>query len=430
MRIGGLDKLKAAAARTGPRTTGVLTKLREGPLARLREWSEPILAHHTPPIGIDFGTSALKVLQVAAPQSQEDPPTLVAAALVETPEQLRTDPGARLRFQFEQLGTVIASGCFKGKRAAAAIPSAQTVCKPLRLQVPEGVELASLVAATLPVQLGCDGSQLVYRFVDVGQVGLETGAPKNEVVCIAAARDFVDRIIRAMRAANLDPVGMHNEYAATLHAFDSAAADDPDAGTLYLDIGAGTTKVMITHGKSMVFAKTIEIGGRHLDEAVAQQLGLRTQEEARARRLRMKSFGGGDRAGPSAPETEGMALLAAAMRRQAEAAGRAVVAERAGEPNLAEPLEMLTDEVSMCLRYHHATFPSASVESIVFTGGESRHLALCQHVARALKLKAQIGDPLVGVSRTGDEPTIGVELDGPQPGWTVALGLCLGPTDL
>jgi Tfp pilus assembly PilM family ATPase len=240
-----------------------------------------------------------------------------------------------------------------------------------------------------------------------------------------------------MRAADLEPVGMHNEFTATMHAFGAVgeqSMEDAGSATLYLDIGAGSTKVTITHGRSLAFAKTIEIGGRHLDEAVAQQRGLKTPAEARAQRLAMKSFDVPEgAAAPSAPETEGMALLAAAMRREggerasgSSASGPAV----AGGADLSEPLEMLTDEVSMCLRYHHAAFPDERLESIVFMGGESRHLALCQHISRVLKLSAQVGDPLANVLRAGDEPVSGVVLDGPQPGWTVALGLCLAPTDL
>ena len=98
--------------------------------------------------------------------------------------------------------------------------------------------------------------------------------------------------------------------------------------------------------------------------------------------------------------------------------------------DLSEPLEILTDEISMSLRYHESIFPDRKIDRAIFIGGEARHLGLCQHIARTLKLPAQVADPMAGVARTGDEPTLGVDFSEPQPGWATALGLCMSPTDL
>jgi len=43
---------------------------------------------------------------------------------------------------------------------------------------------------------------------------------------------------------------------------------------------------------------------------------------------------------------------------------------------------------------------------------------------------AVLADPMASIARTGNEPTMGVDLSSPQPGWVVALGACLSPTDL
>ena len=84
----------------------------------------------------------------------------------------------------------------------------------------------------------------------------------------------------------------------------------------------------------------------------------------------------------------------------------------------------------MRLRYHDSQFPGKRVDRAMFVGGEARHRGLCQAVARALRLPAQMADPLARIARTGAEPALGVDLKQPQPGWAVALGLCLSPTDL
>ena len=108
----------------------------------------------------------------------------------------------------------------------------------------------------------------------------------------------------------------------------------------------------------------------------------------------------------------------------------AAPAATAPQPDLSEPLEMLTDEIQLSLRYHESLFPGRKVERVIFLGGESKSRALCQTIARTLKLPAQLADPLARVARTGNEPCVGVDLKQVQPGWAVALGLALSPTDL
>ncbi|MCC6833272.1 MAG: hypothetical protein IT200_18205 [Thermoleophilia bacterium] len=93
-------------------------------------------------------------------------------------------------------------------------------------------------------------------------------------------------------------------------------------------------------------------------------------------------------------------------------------------------MEILTDEIWMCLRYHASLYPSRKIDRAVFVGGEARHKPLCQHIARSLRIPSQVADPMARVARSGGGSPIGVDLCQAQPGWTVPLGLCLCPTDL
>jgi type IV pilus assembly protein PilM len=407
------------------------------------------------PIGIDFGVGALKVLHINGGES----PSLAAAACLPTPDDLLSDPVKRLAFQIEALPRLVRGIELKTRRAACAIPAGHAFCKHIQLQAEPGAPVSSLVRSAIAAQLGCDPSLLVYRHVEVGQVGKSS---KTEVIGMAAARETVERLMGALKAARLEPVGMHSEYHAILRAFDSITrrAEDAALTSLYLDIGSGSTKVAIAHGRDLIFARTIEQGGRHLDQAVSRQLKLELAE-ARSQRLRMADLGRSHGAARQAAEAPagtpgGMAMLAAAMRKQGaeagktfEAAATALMEDRrtgrlapgltpdlTAQPmmelrvDLSEPLEILTDEISMCLRYHESLFPSRKVDRAIFVGGEARHLALCQHIARSLKLPAQVGDPMASIARAGGEPCIGVDFKHSQPGWCVALGLCVSPTDL
>lgn len=390
------------------------------------------------PIAVDFGVGSLKVLQVAA----GNPPSLVAAAGLDTPTDLYADHKRRLQFQLEALPKLIRHGGFKGKRAVCAIPSWQVFCKHLQFPRQDGVDIAELVAAAVPMQLQCDPSAVVFRHVEIESAKANG---KMEAVVIATPRDLVDQLMRGLMAAKLEPVGIHTEFSAALRSFDAIHRRDGDLNinTLYLDIGTATTNVMISHGVSLAFARVVDVGGRNFDETIVKQLKC-TPDEARARRLAM-----GQTAGP--PPKQGAAAPVAVGAAKAPMGGHpgeerreaqlmpGFASEFLSQPeaslnpegcNLTEPLEILTDEVSMCLRYHASQFPDRLVDRAVFIGGEARSLGLCQQIARVLKVSAQMADPLARVARTGGEPALGVDLKQAQPGWTVPLGLCLSPTDL
>jgi Tfp pilus assembly PilM family ATPase len=414
----------------------------------------------TLPIAIDFGVSSLKILQIEG----GDTPSLIAAAAAEVPDGIRDDAAKRFAWQFQALPKVIRAAGFKGRRAVCAIPAAQMFCKHMQFPRSDGVDLKSLVEAAVPQHLECMPETLIYRHVLVEGASPQGAAPgsKSEVICLAAARDLVSRMMQTVRDARLECVGMQPEFTAALAAFGhvNRRAEDATTGTLYLDLAHGTTKVMIGHGSNLVFAKSIPMAGRELDSAVARTLDMDIPA-ARARRLASAELVTIPAPGPKTPCAAGLAMIASGGQRarsigseQADAESETATAEeerRSGmtpigfttdirlqpaapvigpEFDLTDQLEILTDEIAGCMRYYEAIFPGKRVQRAIFVGGESRHRGLCQHIARRLRLPAQVADPLARMARTGKEPCAGVDFSQPQPGWAVAFGLSLCPTDL
>jgi Tfp pilus assembly PilM family ATPase len=460
---------------------------------RLKGVSSTLLTGAALPISVDFGTSSLKVLQIAA----GEPPTLIAAAALATPENLLTDPAKRLAFQIENLPKLVKSGGFKGKRAVCSMPTGQTFCKHLQVQDVAGGAMADAVRSAVAGHLGCSPDSILCRHIEVGA----GSGGKAEVIGLAASRATVTRLMDAIRACRLEPVGMHPECAAVVKCFDHVTrrVDDNATTTLYLDLGLGATRVIIANGKNTVFAKTIPIGGRVFDQLIAKQLRC-DPADARKKRLSMLSLAPGkssastgtphptsaaagmpalaaagqpslggplgtppsspalapaptppaaaaldvpiDRrnqapptqppAASQAPSPEGLTLPS--NRRGMKSPYAHVDLQEAAAPpdgvDLTEPLETLTDEIAMCLRYHEALFPERRLTRTIFVGGEARHVALCQHIAKLLRAPAHVADPLARLARTGSEPATGVSLSEPQPGWAVPVGLCLMPPDL
>lgn len=393
-------------------------------------------------VAVDLGGQTLKVLQLTPGET----PQLIAAGCVQTPPELANDPTRRLDYQFEQLPGLLKAAGVKAKRAVCAIPCAQMVCRHMQVQ-PEGKQtIGEATRLSVAMQLGCEAGALSMREIVVPDTTV--GAGKTEVIAFATAASVISRLMQGLRSAKLEPVGMQSEFEAVVNVFrpTNRAAVDAETTSLYLDIGSTMTKVCLGHGQKIVFAKAIALGGRFLDAVVAKQAGC-SITEARALRLSLNQL---TRSTPtSAPtiESGGMAVLAAAMRKEQAESGTATLAapltsvdavtalanhaERTRNAvDLTEPLRALTDEIALCVRYYETLFPQRKVHRTIFVGGESRHVALCQHIARMLKTPAHAADPLARIARTGKEPVVGVDMSQAQPGWAVPMGLLMAPTDL
>ena len=92
---------------------------------------------------------------------------------------------------------------------------------------------------------------------------------------------------------------------------------------------------------------------------------------------------------------------------------------------LAESIDVLVTDLQMCVRYYESIFSGKAIDRVIFVGGESRHVLLCQSVAQRLDLPATLGDPLARLVKDNGTK-VNFDFRTPQPGWAIAVGLGLG----
>jgi Tfp pilus assembly PilM family ATPase len=337
-------------------------------------------------------------------------------------------------------------------------------------------------------KLPIDPSQALLRHTIAGEI-YQDSEPKNEVILMAAARDTVNTMLAAAAKAKLDVLGMNVEPMAIVDCFGHIyrRKSDQTAVNCFIDIGFKSTRAIIAEGSRILFARSIPVGGEHLNRAVAEALGIGAEEakllriklcqaqpaldEHRARQ-EISAAQGQTRAGDATTAAavveaapEGFALLnasLAAAEKQNEAGGgtataatvaapakpKVVVAAAAPgkakgkmpsdpaeqivliEEAIHEPLVKLVQELDLCRRYYEATFQNKPVEKLLFVGGEAKQRRLCQHIAREMQLAAQVGDPMVRMGRFSEIGIeSGIDRRQPQPAWATAIGLSLGPVN-
>ncbi len=423
------------------------------------------LKSNSVPIGIDFGYTAVKLLQIVP----GDPHELIAAAQVDIPEHIRSDVAERSRFLRDALPAAIQNSKFRGKVAVCSIPAWQTFMQHLQVDKGNAASILNQVKSQLQATIGCDPERAVIRHIEVSDV-FRHGQPMREAICFAVSRDIVMNQVELLKKCKLEAGGLHGEPIALLNAYRHLYRRDGDdqTTTMYLDLGNFDTRAMIGHGSVLRFAKTIPVGGRHFDQDIAKALNC---DEQAAHVHRMQEIGAEGFAAPdhanvgesalgqsgemssggvggmlsvashTAAQTQPSQLAIAQSERRHSGIPREFRAlqdrvdddsttSQMGEKSLvreamADGVLQIVDELRMCVRYHRSLFPDREISRIILNGGESRDSELCRYIASILGLNAYVGDPLKRVQSTKTSQMREIGKLNEQPGWAVAIGLCL-----
>lgn len=400
------------------------------------------------PIGVDLGSDSLRLAQVeqVGVTAGAADFKLVAAARVDVPAHLRHDLPNRMAFFAESLRDLWASGGFRGRKAMLGLPAASMAIQHLRIARMEEEALRQALPWEARGKLPYDPSHAALRHMIAGEIH-QDGEQKNEVILMAAQRELVNQLLAAAGRAKIEVVGMNVEPRAIVDCFGHVYRRKSDLGatTLYIDMGCAATRAYIARGQQILFARVIPVGSEQFTRAVSQALKIKV-DEARLLRNKLAQMPSGQASSPDAERASGIsdagpASDAAAVEDAVAASGQidrrapAPVPPAAYHPDAEavaasyrEPVAKLVEELSLCRRYHEATFPSLHVTRAIFIGGEARHRGLCQEIARGLQLPAQVGDPMVRLGRNSEvDPDCGIDVKSPNPEWTVAIGLSMGP---
>jgi type IV pilus assembly protein PilM len=212
----------------------------------------------------------------------------------------------------------------------------------------------------------------------------------TEVLLFACHRDRLRRQLDAIEKAGLNPVAVDIEPAALLRGCRQQyrREEDQNQRLIYVHIGYSSTAVVIAEGDNALFVKYIDVGGRHMDEAVAQRLDM-PAVQANA----LRKHNGDRRADQQDPEIT--QSIAAAVR---------------------PILERLAAELAMCVRYHSVTFRGRPLARMILGGGEAI-AALSDVLAQRLELQCELANPLRPFKSADTNIRLGQ--------WDVATGLAL-----
>lgn len=344
------------------------------------------------PIGLDFGTHALRLAQV---RIEDGDFKLFAAASAEIPGDVREDPEARIEFLAQSVPHLLHTGKFRSRRAILGLPSSVVHTQHLTLEPMDQKLLKDAVIDCARQKLPFDPDQAIFRHTVAGQTR-DSDDPRLHIVVMSADARWVNRFIGAAGKAGLYIVGLNMQPMALLDCFANIyrRTAEQQSVRMYVDIGSSGSRAFIAQHTHLLFARNLTIGGDQLTRAVADNLSMSLHD---ARTLRIK-----------------LAAGAAADGARVEEACRPIVDE-------------LVKQLDACRREHELAFPHLAVHRLIFVGGEARHESLCRYIAERLKLPGQTGDSLCRMARKSRiDIESAIDRRCPQPGWAAAIGLSMG----
>jgi type IV pilus assembly protein PilM len=376
------------------------------------------------PIAVDIGTENIKLLQAEPRDGQF---RLVAAACEAIPDEARGKISDREAFINDTLRKMLGDG-FRGKQVVTCLPSHAMAVQHLRVGKMSAEELTKALPFEAQGKLPFDPNRAVLKHTVAGEV-FQGADVRQEVILMAAPRDAVDRHLNLLSRQKLEVVGIHVEPNALIECFAHLfrRKGDENICTMFIDMGASSTHVVISHGKSLVFAKHVSTGGDAFNKAVADLLKVSV---AQARDMRVRA---------SKQQAQAARLPAGVVALGGEQQGHPLGRNNNGAPvtgidqesvskvneATAGPLDALMNELVLCMRYYEGIFPGKVVDRAIFVGGESRHVPMCQRIAQRLGVPATLGDPLARLMKDNVTQTK-VDVRQPQPGWAIAVGLAMG----
>jgi type IV pilus assembly protein PilM len=196
-----------------------------------------------------------------------------AAGAPLAPDALREGEVLDERTLSEALRELFADGRL-GKRVRIGLANQRTVLRTLELPpVTDRKELAAAVRFQAEDQVPMPLASAVLDFHSLGIFDTPAG-PRQRVIVVAAQREMVERLLRAVRHAGLRPEAVDlSAFALIRSLYQAAAAESNTERVLYLNIG-GLTNMAIAEGTVCRFTRVVGGGLEAMATEIAERRGV------------------------------------------------------------------------------------------------------------------------------------------------------------
>ncbi len=245
--------------------------------ASLKEQLDDLLSKLNPGsiVGVDIGAHSIKVCELSGTPGKYKVErfgafTLSEAALIEDEIQKPSEIIEGIQEAFKRAG-------IKSKMICLGLFGPNTMTK--RLPVPDGtkeeIEDHIMWEVEQYITFGADDSMIDFSLMEENETG------GRDALVAAAKSEVVDSYIDLFKEAKLNVKIVDLNVIALSNVFEEAYSKKMDEfgdGTLLMDFGAQTTKIVVYKRGGPIFTKEIPIGGGLITEEIQRQMGVSYEE--------------------------------------------------------------------------------------------------------------------------------------------------------
>lgn len=341
-------------------------------------------------VGLDIGTGGVKAVQVSGKKTfrvnRFDAVPLgegaLAAGVVVDPKAV----GAAIR-------EVLKKTRIKQKRVVVAIAGQAVVVRHLKMPLMDDEEVAGAVRWEAERYIPFPIEEVMLDFAIIGR-DQEEG--EMEILLVCAHNDIIHSHLDSLREAGLQPLAVDIQPFAMMRGL-GIEYRKPGGSVAMLDIGAGSSDLVIARNGIPYFTRILPIAGNRLTELVVKYTGLETDEAEKAK----FSVDGA----PSEVE-------------------RFPAESREYQVNMAlrEGLKDLALELRRSFDYYQVQHKGEDVSRLILSGGGSLIKDLPTFLAKELAIEVHQG---VFDERLSCPQSLFERFKAQLPAFTVALGLAL-----
>ncbi len=388
-------------------------------MASLRESLSRFLSPRIEAVGLEIGTSAIKVVELRG----GSPPSLVTLALrpmqpgLVEDDQVVDAPGlaAEIRALFDEAG-------INKRYVVTAVGNRQAITRNIDVPKMTMQELDEAIKweAERYIPFPIDEVVLDYFVLD-NPDDVEDGG-QLEVVIAAARLDLVSQQVEYLKLAGLEPVVVDIKPFAVLRSLRGALLGEHltkqtlSGGTytehdeigVVLEIAASNTTITLVRGQRVLMNRNVGVSGDDFTAAIQRSFGL---DFDAAEEVKL------DYGTATIPTEDEEELLNFDAKREQFSPSRVYEALR---PILVE----LTTEIRRSLEFFRVQTGDANITRMLVTGGGAKLRGLPEAIGDSLGFRVEIGDPWLSV-QVDDNRFDSQYLARVAPEFAVPLGLAI-----
>ncbi|MBY0471090.1 pilus assembly protein PilM [bacterium] len=186
----------------------------------------------------------------------------------------------------ESIKTLINQLRLKSKNVCISLSGTAVIIKRMSMDIPNTKDLQDQIFWEAEQYLPFDASEVVMDF----QILSRSKEGRTDILLVAVKKSILEVYMSCVEAAGLVPKFVDVDFFALQNVFEANYPSNPSEAVALVDIGASSTKLVISHAGIPVFTKESLIGGTNLTTEIQRQLNLSFTD---AESLKIGGVGGG-----------------------------------------------------------------------------------------------------------------------------------------